>query len=84
MPQDSQGGDGFAELHTLPPLEPMVRSLVDAYNQASGAGVEPAIGSQSEVVYAVSTGDGQGPGSLAQFLQSGPAKQILAMHGYLP
>jgi Bacterial extracellular solute-binding protein len=52
----SQGGGAIASVHTVPQLEPVVRGLVDAYNQASGAGVDLAIGSPSEVVYAVSQG----------------------------
>jgi hypothetical protein len=52
----SRGGDVTAEVHTVPQLEPVVRVLVDAYNQASGAGVELVIGSPAEVAYAVSQG----------------------------
>jgi hypothetical protein len=52
----SQGGDVTAQVHTVSQLEPVARVLVDAYNQASGAGLELVIGSPSEVAYAVSQG----------------------------
>jgi molybdate transport system substrate-binding protein len=45
-----------ATVHTVPQLEPVVRGLVEAYDQASDVGVELAVEPQNDVVQAVSQG----------------------------
>jgi hypothetical protein len=50
------GGGALATVHTVPPLEPVVRDLVDAYNEATDAGVQLAVTPQDQAVQAVSQG----------------------------
>jgi Bacterial extracellular solute-binding protein len=53
----SQGGSGrVATVHTVPPLEPVVRELVDAYNRTAEAGVQIAALPPNEAVEAVTLG----------------------------
>jgi molybdate transport system substrate-binding protein len=51
-----QGRGGAATIHTVPQLEPVVRGLVEANRQNSGAEIRLAVGPRNEVVYAVSQG----------------------------
>jgi molybdate transport system substrate-binding protein len=51
-----QGRGGAATIHTVPQLEPVVRALVEANRQNSGAEIRLAVGPRDEVAYAVSQG----------------------------
>jgi len=49
-------GGAVSTVHTIAGLEPVVRGLVEGYNQTAGAGVEVAVQPQSEAVRAVTQG----------------------------
>jgi hypothetical protein len=55
-PPSAEGGGATATVHTVPELEPVVRGLVEAYDETSDVGVELAVGPQNDVVRAVSDG----------------------------
>jgi Bacterial extracellular solute-binding protein len=56
-PSADQGqGGATAVVHTVAPLEPVVRGLVDAYNQAADADIELAVTPQEQAVEAASQG----------------------------
>jgi hypothetical protein len=53
---DGGPGGAIATVHAVPPLEPLVSDLLEAYNQASDTGIELAVAAQEDVVKAVSRG----------------------------
>jgi molybdate transport system substrate-binding protein len=52
----SASSDGEGVVHTVPQLEPVVRDLVDAYNEGSDAGVDVTVEPEQDAVQAASEG----------------------------